>query len=95
MRVLTLYALAGHADDCFIGAIGAAFTLGVRGSSLLIALLVLPLFIPVLIFGAGAATSSTSGIGPGAHLSLLGAGLFLALALAPWATATSLRIALE
>jgi heme exporter protein B len=95
LRVLTLSLLLGTPTLSFIGAIGAALTLGVRGSSLLIALLVLPLFIPVLIFGAGAVTSSASGIGPGAHLSLLGAGLLLALALAPWATATSLRIALE
>ena len=95
LGVLTLSLLLGTPTLSFIGAIGAALTLGVRGSSVLIALLVLPLFIPVLIFGAGAVTSSASGIGAGAHLSLLGAGLLLALALAPWATATSLRIALE
>ena len=95
LGVLILSLLLGTPTLSFIGAIGAALTLGVRGSSLLIALLVLPLFIPVLIFGAGAVTSSASGIGAGAHLSLLGAGLLLALALAPWATATSLRIALE
>jgi heme exporter protein B len=95
LGVLTLSLLLGTPTLSFIGAIGAALTLGVRGSSLLIALLVLPLFIPVLIFGAGAVISSASGIGAGAHLSLLGAGLLLALALAPWATATSLRIALE
>jgi heme exporter protein B len=95
LGVLTLSLLLGTPTLSFIGAIGAALTLGVRGSSVLIALLVLPLFIPVLIFGAGAVTSSASGSGAGAHLSLLGAGLLLALALAPWATATSLRIALE
>lgn len=95
LGVLVLSLLLGTPTLSLIGAIGAALTLGVRGSSLLIALLVLPLFIPVLIFGAGAVTSSASGIGAGAHLSILGAGLLLALALAPWATATSLRIALE
>lgn len=95
LGVLTLSLLLGTPTLSFIGAIGAALTLGVRGSSVLIALLVLPLFIPVLIFGAGAVSSSASGIGAAAHLSLLGAGLLLALALAPWATATSLRIALE
>ena len=62
---------------------------------MLIALLLLPLFIPVLIFGAGAVTSSASGAGAVTHLSLLGAGLLLARALASWATATSSRIALE
>jgi len=95
LGVLTLSLLLGTPTLSFIGAIGAALTLGVRGSNVLIALLVLPLFIPVLIFGAGAVTSSASGIGAGAHLSLLGAGLFIALALSPWATAASLRIALE
>lgn len=95
LGILTLSLLLGTPTLSFIGAIGAALTLGVRGSGVLIALLVLPLFIPILIFGAGAVASSASGIGAGAHLSLLGAGLLLALALAPWATATSLRIALE
>jgi heme exporter protein B len=97
LGVLTLSLLLGTPTlsfiGAFIGAIGAALTLGVRGSSVLIALLVLPLCIPVRIFGVGTATSRTSEIGAGAHLSLLGAGLLLALA--PWATATSLWIALE
>lgn len=74
-----------------IGAIGAALTLGVRGGGVLVALLVLPLYIPVLIFGAGAAVAQD----PQAHLFLLGGLLAGALALAPWATAAALRIALE
>ena len=78
-----------------IGSIGAALTLGVRGSGLLVALLVLPLFIPVLIFGAGAVSGTVSGIGAEANLSLLGAALMLALPLAPWATAAAVRIAVE
>jgi heme exporter protein B len=78
-----------------IGAIGAALTLGLRGSGFLVALLVLPLFVPVLIFGAGAVTSSLAGIGSEANLSLLGACFLLSLAFAPWATAVALRIALE
>ena len=95
LGVLTQSLLLGMPTLSFIGAIGAALILGVRGSSVLIALLVLPLCIPVLIFGAGTVTSSASEIGAGAHLSLslLDAGLLLALA--PWATAISLRIALE
>jgi heme exporter protein B len=95
LGVLTRSLLLGTPTLSFIGAIGEASILGVRGSSVLIALLVLPLCIPVLIFGVGAVTSSASEIGAGAHLSLLGAGLLLARALALWATATSLRIALE
>jgi heme exporter protein B len=78
-----------------IGAIGAALVLGVRGSGLLVALLVLPLYVPVLIFGAGAVASSLAGVGAEANLSLLGACLVLSLFFAPWATAAALRIALE
>lgn len=95
MGVLLLSLLLGTPTLSLIGAIGAALTLGVRGSSLLVALLVLPLFIPVLIFGAGAVTSTAAGLGAEANLSLLGACLMLALALAPWAAAAALRIALE
>ena len=78
-----------------IGAVGAALTLGVRGGGALLALLVLPLYVPVLIFGAGAVEASAAGLGAGAHLSLLGALLLVALVFAPWATAVSLRIAVE
>jgi len=95
LGVLTLSLLLGTPTLSMIGAIGAALTLGLRGSGLLVALLVLPLFVPVLIFGAGAVTSSVSGIGSEANLSLLGACFLLSLAFAPWATAVALRIALE
>jgi heme exporter protein B len=76
-----------------IGAIGAALTLGVRGGGVLIALLVLPLYVPVLIFGAGAAANNASAAG--AHLLLLGGLLVGALALAPWAVAMALRVSCE
>jgi len=95
LGVLTLSLLLGTPTLSMIGAIGAALTLGLRGSGLLVALLVLPLFVPVLIFGAGAVTSSLAGIGSEANLSLLGACFLLSLAFAPWATAVALRIALE
>ncbi len=95
LGVLTLSLLLGTPTLSMIGAIGAALTLGLRGSGLLVALLVLPLFVPVLIFGAGAVTSSLAGIGSEANLSLLGACFLLSFALAPWATAVALRIALE
>lgn len=95
LTVLTMSLLLGTPTLSLIGGIGAALTLGVRGGSLLTALLVLPLFMPVLIFGAGAVTSRASGMGAEAHLSLLGAGLMLAIVLAPWAMAAALRIALE
>jgi heme exporter protein B len=95
LGVLVISLLLGTPTLSMIGAIGAALVLGVRGSGLLVALLVLPLYVPVLIFGAGAVTSSMAGIGGEANLSLLGACLVLSLFLAPWATGAALRIALE
>jgi heme exporter protein B len=95
LGVLVMSLLLGTPTLSMIGTIGAALVLGVRGSGLLVALLVLPLYVPVLIFGAGAVTSSMVGIGGEANLSLLGACLVLSLFLAPWATAAALRIALE
>jgi len=78
-----------------IGSIGAGLTLGLRGGGVLLSLLVLPLYTPILIFGAGAVTASTLGLGPEAYLSLLGAFLAVALGFAPWATAAALRISLD
>ena len=78
-----------------IGSIGAALTLGLRGSGVLVALLVLPLYIPVLIFGALAVDAAIAGASPQSHLSLLGAVLVLSLVFAPWATCAALRISLE
>ncbi len=79
----------------WLGAIAAALTLGARGGSSLLALLVLPLAVPVLIFGAGAVESHASGLGAEAHLSLLGAGLIAAWVLGPAAAALAVRIAHE
>lgn len=78
-----------------IGAIGAALTLGVRGGGVLLSLLVLPLYIPVLIFGAGAVDAAITGLGAQAHLSLLAAMMLGGVFFAPWPTAAALRIALE
>ena len=66
-----------------------------RGGGVLLSLLVLPLYVPALIFGAGAVDAYTSGMGAGGHLSLLAALLVLALFFTPWATTAALRIALE
>ena len=93
--VLVLTLLLGTPVLSLVGAIGAALTVGVRGAGVLISLIVLPLTIPVLIFGAGAVDASSAGIGVGGHLSLLGALLVASLVLAPWATAAALRIGLE
>jgi heme exporter protein B len=93
MLVITL--LLGTPVLSLIGAIGAALTLGLRGGGVLVSLLVLPLYIPVLIFGAGAVEASAVGMGADGHLSLMGAILVLALLLAPWASAAALRISVE
>ncbi len=95
VAVLFFSLLVGTPVLSLIGAIGAALTLGVRGGGVLVSLLVLPLYIPVLIFGAGAVGAEASGLGSSAHLLLLGGILAGAAALAPWATAAALRISLE
>ncbi len=95
LLVLVWSLLLGTPALSLIGAIGAALTLGVRGSGLLVALLVLPLYIPVLIFGAGAVAASQHGMSAQAHLSLLTACSLLSLVLAPLATAAALRISAE
>jgi len=87
--------LIGTPALSLIGAVGAALTLGVRGGGALTSLLVLPLYVPVLVFGAGAVTASATGMGVAGHLSLLGAMSLTALVLAPWAISVALRIALE
>ncbi|VAW87027.1 ABC transporter involved in cytochrome c biogenesis, CcmB subunit [hydrothermal vent metagenome] len=93
--ILMVALMLGTPILSLIGAIGAALTLGVRGGGVLISLLILPLYIPVLVFGAGAVEASASGLGAQAHLSLLGAGLCLSIVFAPWATAAALRISVE
>jgi heme exporter protein B len=95
LLVLLASLFLGTPTLSLIGAVGAALTLGIRGGGALLSLLVLPLYVPVLIFGAGAVEASAAGLGAGAHLSLLGALLLVALVFAPWATAVSLRIAVE
>jgi heme exporter protein B len=93
--VLTGSLLIGTPALSGIGAIGAALTLGVRGGGVLVSLLVLPLYIPVLIFGAGAVDATVTGLGAQAHLSLLAALTLAGVFFAPWPTAAALRIALE
>jgi heme exporter protein B len=95
LGVLVLSLVLGTPVLSFIGAIGAALTLGLRGGGALLALLVLPLYVPVLIIGAGAAESAASGLGGQAQLLLLGGFLVLAAAFAPWAAAVALRISME
>ncbi len=93
--VLMLSLLLGTPILSMVGAIGAALTLGLRGGGVLLSLLVLPLCIPVLIFGTGAVGAATSGLDFSSHLSLLGALLVLAAAFTPWVAAQALRISME
>jgi len=95
IQALMLTLLLGTPSLSLIGAIGAALTLGLRGGGVLVSLLVLPLYIPVLIFGAGAVEASVSGLGGAGHVSMLGAIFLLSLVLAPLATVAALRVSAE
>ena len=95
LGVLMISLLLGTPALSLIGAIGAALTLGLRGGGVLVSLLVLPLCVPVLIFGAGAVEASVSGLGEAGHLYMLGAILVLSMLLAPVATAMALRVSAE
>jgi heme exporter protein B len=95
LQVLALSLLLGTPTLSLIGSIGAALTLGLRGGGVLIALLVLPLYIPVLVFGAGAVNAVSIGMSANGGLSLLGAMLALAMVFAPLTAAHALKIAVE
>jgi heme exporter protein B len=92
---LALSLLLGTPVLSLIGAIGAALTLGLRGGGVLLALLVLPLYVPVLIFGAGSLDMAAAGLAPQGQLQLLAALLVVSAAFAPWAIAAALRISTE
>jgi heme exporter protein B len=93
--ILAAGLLLGTPVLSLLGAIGAALTLGLRGGGSLLALLVLPLYVPVLIFGAGAVEAVRGGLSAAPHLSLLAACLLVAVVGAPFAAAAAVRIALE
>jgi heme exporter protein B len=95
LAVLLAALLVGTPVLSLLGAAGAALTLGVRGGGALLGLLVLPLYVPVLVFGSGAVTASLTGINPSAHLSLLGAFLAVSSLVGPWAACAALRVALD
>jgi len=95
MGLLLLTLLLGTPTLSLIGSIGAALTLGVRGAGVLLSLLILPLYIPVLIFGAGAVEADAAGLDIAGHLSLLAALLVLSLFFSPMATSAALRISVE
>ena len=95
LAALALALLPGTPVLSLLGAACTALALGARGGGMLLALLALPLFVPVLIFGAGAAEAQAAGLSAAPHLSLLGAGLIVAAIALPFAVAAAVRIALE
>lgn len=92
---LVLSLLVGTPVLSLVGSVAAALTLGARRQGVLLSLLVLPLYVPPLVFGAGAVEASATGTGPRADLLILAALSLAALALCPWASAAGLRLALE
>lgn len=95
MEVLLISLCLGTPILSLIGAIGVALTVGLKRGGVLLSLLVLPLYIPVLIFGVTAVDSAAGGLPVTAHLYLLSALLTLAISLSPWAIAIALKITLE
>ena len=94
-RVLVQGLLLGTPALSLIGAIGAALTLGLRGGGVLVALLVLPLYVPVLIFASNAVEMAGNGLPVDAQINILLAILMLALVLAPWPAAAALKMSMN
>ena len=95
IAILCLTLLIGTPVLSMIGAIGAALTLGLRSAGVLLSLLIIPLYIPVLIFGTGTVAAAAEGAPVGGYLALMGAFLVLAVTLSPFASAAALRISLS
>lgn len=95
LPTLVLALLLGTPTLTLVGGIGAALLIGSRKGGALLALIVLPLYVPVLIFGVSAVEAAAQGFGPRPQLLLLGSFLLASLALAPLATAAALRLSLE
>lgn len=95
MPALLLSLALGTIALALLGAIGAALTVSLRRSGLLLAVIVLPLYIPVLIFGASATAHAAAGNWPAGQLAVLGAFALLALGFAPLVIIAGLRIAAE
>jgi heme exporter protein B len=95
LAVLVASLLLGTAVLSLLGGIGAALTVGLKRGGMLISLLILPLYLPVLIFGSTAVRAAVSGVPAGPYLAILGAMLCLAIALAPLAVAAGLRISID
>ncbi len=95
IKILFFTLLLGTPVLSLIGSVGVALTVGLRKGGMILSLLVLPLYIPLLIFAASAVDSAAAGLPVTAHLSLIAALLVLALSLSPFATAAALRVSLS
>jgi heme exporter protein B len=95
IAILCLTLLIGTPVLSLIGAIGAALTLGLRSAGVLLSLLIIPLYIPVLIFGTGSVAAAAEGAPVSAYIALMAAFLALAVTLAPFAAAAALKISLS
>lgn len=95
LTTLMLGLLVGTPALSLIGAVGAALTVGLRRGGLLLALLVLPLYVPILIFGAGAVLEQMAGIETMAQIYWLGVITMASLTLAPFAVQAALKVSLE
>lgn len=93
--LLTCSLLMGLPAIAYLGALGSALTLGLRGGGVLVAVLILPLFVPVLIFGVGAVDAAAAGLGSSAHFSVLAALLLVTAFFVPFAVGAALRISTE
>jgi heme exporter protein B len=95
LATLVASLLLGTAVLSLLGGIGAALTVGLKRGGMLISLLILPLYLPVLIFGSAAVRAAVSGVPAAPYMAILGAMLCLAIALAPLAIAAGLRISID
>lgn len=95
IKTLFITLLLGTPVLSLIGSVGVALTVGLRKGGMILSLLVLPLYIPLLIFASSAVDSAAAGLPVTAHLSLIAALLVLALSLSPFATAAALRVSLS
>jgi heme exporter protein B len=95
IKILFITLLLGTPVLSLIGAVGVALTVGLRKGGMILSLLVLPLYVPVLIFASSAVDTAAAGLPVTAHLSLITALLLLALSLSPFATAAALRVSLS
>ena len=92
---LFLGLLLGSPVFCLIGGVGMSLTVGLRRGAVLLGLLIMPLLIPVLIYGAGAVTAALQGLPYNGQLALLGALLLFSLVLTPWASGAALKVSVS